>query len=103
METVNDIIEEMRNWDFHSHLDGAGHAELSIYADRIEAAYDRELVDKYSGVVNEREKEVERLRAALKPVLARDITRHPCDGFCKILEDVREARRIGSKAAGEDD
>lgn len=43
METVEDIINEMRDWDCHSHLDGAGHAELGIYADRLETAYHREV------------------------------------------------------------
>lgn len=61
METVDDITREMRKngvcYDVRHWYELCG---------RLEDAYKRELIDKYSGVVNEREKEIERLRDALK-------------------------------------
>lgn len=79
METVNDIIKEMKNWDFHSHLDGCGHAELSCYADRLDAAYKRDLksivdageIDMRTAMdeVTRLREENKRLKAALKEAI----------------------------------
>ena len=70
METVNDIIKEMRDV-----LDRYGVKVFGeiLFArgelcDRLDAAYRREMIDKYSGVVNEREKEIERLRKDLREI-----------------------------------
>lgn len=38
METIEDIISEMRDWDRHSYVDGNAHELLVEFADRIEVA-----------------------------------------------------------------
>ena len=110
METVYDIVKEMRE---RAASDDAGQFEahkLPRLADRIEKAYNYAIVEKYNGVVNEREKEIERLRdenerlrAALQPVLdakphSSDQQEHEDMPYYKVLvkchNAVRKAQEI---------
>lgn len=41
METIEDILREMRDWYYHSNVDGNAHELIVGLADRIEAAHKR--------------------------------------------------------------
>lgn len=77
-ETIEDIVRDMRAIDF-----GIIENPFVQFADRIEAA------------AKELTAENARLRAALKPVLACDLSKFG-DGFCYVdlFESVLEAKRI---------
>lgn len=73
METVKDIIGMIR---FAANQPNCvDRTEALNLADRLDAAYRYELIEKYSGVVNEREKEIEKLLAENKTLREREAKR----------------------------
>lgn len=78
METINDIIREMRAWaDLERHRMERKH--VALFADRIDAAYKRDLqamvdageIDMKTAMceVERLREENERLKAAIKPII----------------------------------
>ncbi len=93
-ETVEQVREEMRGVKNGQHANGGRLYERYLmkcqiaeeYADRIDAAHTREIAAK--------DAEIERLRAALKPVLEVEYFGLELDFMCSSADAVREAQRV---------
>ena len=86
METIEDIVREMRSWACMERN------RIRQFADRLDAAYKRDMQTAMDEVTSLRA-ENERLKAALKSVLEyrQGVGVHPCDGYCALLARIDES------------